>query len=419
MGDEILESNVYLYLANVSLITRKLQKASQYVEKSLTLKKENNNNTAIAEAFFLKGRIHFELKEAQNALSSLDYALEHFKRQELKLGIVDTQLEIGKVYLALKELALAEDFLLQALNNSKNLPTKKPLYQSHFLLSKVYKSTNVEKAMSHLEEYIEIKDKFDKTYIQNMVDSFEIMSKIEDQEKDVELAEAKASIIQSKNTEMDSFFYRVSHDLKGPIASLLGLSELAKKDIKDKEALKYLGMYENQIKRLNMIVMELINITELNYRDKKLSKINFYEIIDNCISAYTYLPHFDKIKFKIDVGSDLNFSSEWYIVNTILQNLIENSIKYIDIEKNEQIIGIDVHKKRNDITISLSDNGLGIPKEHQDKIFEMFFRASNNAEGTGLGLFILKRAVERLNGEVSLKSEKGIGTTFTITLPIQ
>jgi hypothetical protein len=233
------------------------------------------------------------------------------------------------------------------------------------------------------------------------------------------MEEAKASIIHSKNTEMDSFFYRVSHDLKGPIASLLGLSELAKKDIKDKDALQYLGMFENQIKRLNMIVMELINITELNYREKQLSKINFYEIIDNCITAYTYLPHFEKIRFKIDVSSDLNFSSEWYIVNTILQNLIENSIKYIDIEKDKQLIDIKVERVRNNINIKLSDNGLGIPIEHQDKIFEMFFRASNNAEGTGLGLFILKRAVERLKGEVALESENGKGTTFTISLPIQ
>jgi signal transduction histidine kinase len=207
--------------------------------------------------------------------------------------------------------------------------------------------------------------------------------------------------------------------LKGPIASLLGLSELAKKDIKDADALHYLGMYENQIKRLNMIVMELINITELNYRDVQLSKINFYEIIDNCITAYTYLPHFDKIKFRIDVGSDLKFNSEWYIVNTILQNLIENSIKYIDIEKNQQIVDISVKRDRNNIIIKLADNGLGIPAEHQERIFEMFFRASNNAEGTGLGLFILKRAVERLKGDVSLTSELSKGTTFIISLPLQ
>jgi hypothetical protein len=418
-SDHTLESSVYLYLANVSIETKKYSKARQYIEKSLQYKKEDTRKQVLAFAHYLKGKIYFHFKEAENALSSLDYSLELFKFQENKQGIVDTQIEIGKVFIALREFEQAKEYLNNAFELARNIGSKKALYNCHRLLSNLYKEIDVNQALEHLENYIQIKEEFDEKYIQNIVDSFEMMSQIEDQEKDVELEEAMTSIIQSKNTEMDSFFYRVSHDLKGPIASLLGLSELAKRDIKDKNALQYLGMYENQIKRLNMIVMELINITELNHREKQLSKINFYEIIDNCITAYTYLPNFDKIRFRIDISSDLNFSSEWYIVNTILQNLIENSIKYIDIEKPDQIVDILVSRERNNIIIELTDNGLGIPIEHQSRIFEMFFRASNNAEGTGLGLFILKRAVERLKGEVALSSENGSGTTFTITLPIQ
>lgn len=418
-NNEALVSSVYLYLANVSIETKKYTKAKQYIEKSLEDKKEPLIKQSVAIAYYLKGKIYLHFKEAENALSSLDYSLELFKLQENKQGIVDTQIEIGSVFLALREFEQAREYLDSAFELAKSIGFKQALYKCHRLLSELYKEIDVIKALEHLESYIQIKEEFDEKHIQNIVDSYEMMSQIEDQEKDMELEEVKASIIDSKNTEMDSFFYRVSHDLKGPIASLLGLSELAKRDIKDKDALNYLGMYENQIKRLNMIVMELINITELNHREQQLSKINFYEIIDNCITAYTYLPHFEKIRFKIDVGSDLNFSSEWYIVNTILQNLIENSIKYIDVEKPDQIVDILVSRERNNIIIQLTDNGLGIPIEHQSRIFEMFFRASNNAEGTGLGLFILKRAVERLKGEVALSSENGSGTTFTITLPIQ
>ena len=417
--NNILKSSIYLYLANASLALSKYHKAAQYIEKSFHLKEIEDSKVGLSYAYLLKGKVKFKLKEAESALSSLDFALELFKQQENRLGMVEAYLAIGKVYVALREFTLAKEFSDKAMTLSEELNSVKWKYKSHHLLSKVHKEEDPATALDHLEQYVELKEQYDEAYIQNMIDSYEIMSKIDDEEKDEELEQAKASIIQSKNSEMDSFFYRVSHDLKGPIASLLGLSELAKKDIKDKDALLYLGMYENQIKRLNMIVMELINITELNYREKQLSKINFYEIIDNCISAYTYLPNFDKIKFEIDIASDLNFSSEWYIVNTILQNLIENSIKYIDIEKSEQLVKISVGKKRNNVIIRLNDNGLGIPAEHQDKIFEMFFRASNNAEGTGLGLFILKRAVERLKGEVSLQSQVGKGAEFMISLPIQ
>jgi signal transduction histidine kinase len=414
-----VKSNVYLYLANVHLSINKLTKANHYIDKALSIKKDNDLKDGLAQAYYLKGKIHLKLKEAENALSSLDMARELFHFNNDKEGVAETKLEIAEVYMAIHEFEEAERYLHIALKICEQHKFSKPLYKCHHLLSKVYKISDQAKALEHLEKYVAEKEKYDDLYIKNMVDSFEMISQIEDHEKDVEIEQAKASIIERKNSEMDSFFYRVSHDLKGPIASLLGLSELAKKDIKDADALHYLGMYENQIKRLNMIVMELINITELNYRDVQLSKINFYEIIDNCITAYTYLPHFDKIKFRIDVGSDLKFNSEWYIVNTILQNLIENSIKYIDIEKNQQIVDISVKRDRNNIIIKLADNGLGIPAEHQERIFEMFFRASNNAEGTGLGLFILKRAVERLKGDVSLTSELSKGTTFIISLPLQ
>ncbi|WP_375580932.1 HAMP domain-containing sensor histidine kinase [Marivirga tractuosa] len=198
----------------------------------------------------------------------------------------------------------------------------------------------------------------------------------------------------------------------------MGLSDLVDKDIKDPDARHFFKMYDHQIRRLNMIVMELINITELNYRDIKLSPINFYEIADNCISAYTYLPHFSKINFTIDIESNLYFKSEWYIINTILQNLIENSIKYIDIEKSQPKVEIVIFKRKDHIILKVVDNGKGIEPEHQNKIFGMFYRASEKGSGTGLGLFILKRAIERLKGEVIVNSEPNIGSTFEVKIPI-
>jgi signal transduction histidine kinase len=109
------------------------------------------------------------------------------------------------------------------------------------------------------------------------------------------------------------------------------------------------------------------------------------------------------------------FHSEWGIVNTILQNLIENAIKYQ--QPGEPFVSIVINKIRDNINISVEDNGQGIHPDHQPRIFDMFFRANNNTQGTGLGLYILKRAVERLQGEISFQSKLHSGSTFTVLLP--
>ncbi|MBK6266626.1 hypothetical protein JKA74_16390 [Marivirga sp. S37H4] len=416
-NDKFLEAEAYLCLGDLHQKIERTIKASGYIEKSIQLKKEFENKKRLARAYFISGKIHLKNNNFQKAESDFTLSLELYTSEDNPAGIVQSYEQLGSIYVAKNEAERAIDILTIAIEKAEEHQLIKSLYKCHHLLYVVYKDSDKTKSLYHLEKYVEIKESFDKKYIQNMIDSYQVLTKIEDNEKDAEKEIELASIIEKKNTEMDSFFYRVSHDLKGPIASLLGLSDLAKRDITDKKALQYFRMYENQIKRLNMIVMELINITELNYREIKRTVINFYEIIDNCITAYTYLPNFDKIHFKIEVQSNLSFSSEWYIVNTILQNLIENSVKYIDKEKKKCTIHISVDSKKKDIVIKVIDNGQGIAQEHQQKIFDMFYRANNSAEGTGLGLFILKRAVERLKGDIKLDSTLGEGTTFTIILP--
>jgi hypothetical protein len=140
--------------------------------------------------------------------------------------------------------------------------------------------------------------------------------------------------------------------------------------------------------------------------------------VDNCISAYAYLPNYSKISFTIDIESNLYFKSEWYIINTILQNLIENSIKYIDINKSQPKVDIIIFKRKDYIFIKIIDNGKGIEAQHHNKIFGMFYRASEEGTGTGLGLFILKRAIERLKGDVSFESQPNVGSTFQVKIPI-
>ena len=253
--------------------------------------------------------------------------------------------------------------------------------------------------------------------IKVMVRTEQLSKAYEDLHATLEKNKQQTKIIENKNVELDTFFHRISHDLRGPISSLLGLSFLAKMDIKDPEALDYIGKQHQQVERLNHIISGLINLTQLSHNDLQKEKIDFNKMVDDCIVSFNGLPNFDKVEFKKDIQAGLEFYCEWTLLNAIVQNLIENAIKYSG-EKSPYVY-VRVFNALECIIIEVEDNGQGIPEEHQNKIFEMFFRATKNASGSGLGLYILKRSLGRLNGTIDLKSEKGNGSTFTVKLPLR
>jgi signal transduction histidine kinase len=226
----------------------------------------------------------------------------------------------------------------------------------------------------------------------------------------------QTKVIEKKNAELDSFFYRISHDLKGPIASLLGLSNLANLEVTDEKARLYFVKQQKQVERLNNIIIGLMKLTRLNHTDLQKEKIDFAKLVNECILSLNALDNFKKIDFKKSIQPDIEFHSEWILLNAILQNLIENAIKYASEES--PYVEINIRSDLKHLTIEVKDNGQGIPDEHQPKIFEMFFRATQSATGSGLGLYILKRSVDRLQGNIDINSDEGVGSTFTVKLPV-
>jgi signal transduction histidine kinase len=250
-----------------------------------------------------------------------------------------------------------------------------------------------------------------------MVRTEQLSKAYEDLHATLQKNKQQTEIIENKNAELDTFFHRISHDLRGPISSLLGLSFLAKMDIKDPEALDYIDKQHQQVERLNQIISGLINLTQLSHNNLQKEKIDFHKMVDDCIGSFNSLPNFEKVEFKKDIQAGIEFHCEWTLLNAIVQNLIENAIKYSG--EKSPYVHIRVFKESEHIFIAVEDNGQGIPTEHQAKIFEMFFRATKNASGSGLGLYILKRSLSRLNGTIDVKSEKGYGSTFTVKLPMR
>ena len=417
-NDPNLESNAYNPLSGIYLKREMHDLALSTIEKSIAIKRKTEDVRGLAFALYGRGKVYIKTRRYQEALQDLSDCLRIQNEMGDKLGIAMAFNKLGVLYYELDRLEEARQHLISARNMAEQYNIQFIRYKSVYNLHLIAKrEKKPDEALQFLNEYLRIKESIINGHTYNVIKSYEAISKVKALEHEAEVQRSKTEIIERKNAELDSFFYRVSHDLKGPISSLLGLHNLVKHEVHDPNAQKYFDMYQSQIMRINNIVLDLINITRMNHTSAKLVKIDFDILLEECINAYHYLHNYSSIRFVREVSKDIEFYSEWAVVNTILQNLIENAIKYACPE-NDPFVRIGISQNDTHLTILVEDNGMGIAPDFQARIFDMFFRANDRVDGTGLGLYILKRAVERLNGEVKFESQVYVGSTFSITLPL-
>jgi signal transduction histidine kinase len=129
------------------------------------------------------------------------------------------------------------------------------------------------------------------------------------------------------------------------------------------------------------------------------------------------MPNANRLRFQIEVEQPVNFVSDVFRVTTILKNLISNAIKYQNVHNQESYSRFSIKVSGKEAVIDVGDNGIGIKEEQKERIFEMFYRGTQEGAGSGLGLYITKLNIEKLQGTVTLESKYGEGTRFVICLP--
>jgi hypothetical protein len=286
-------------------------------------------------------------------------------------------------------------------------------YHRLYLIEKSEK--NEKKALEHLELHLIYKDKVINKETKNVIQSIKSISEMEILEREAHWQKEKKEEVELKNAELDTFVYKVSHDLKGPISSLLGLFEIVNLEIKDKNSLHYFNLYQSQIQRLNGILMDFINLTQIKEKKIESTLIDLSQMVKECLDVHEYYDNYNSIKFDINIDAP-DFYSDKSTLNTILQNLIENAIKY---SRNDvsPFVNVNIFELDNELQVKVEDNGIGISEEFQDRIFEMFYRANDKVQGSGLGLYILKNAVEKLKGKINFESKPNEGSQFHISIP--
>ncbi len=222
--------------------------------------------------------------------------------------------------------------------------------------------------------------------------------------------------LKVRNTELDNFVYKVSHDLRAPLSSVLGLVNLAQMPGNNDNPAEYLNVIGLKVGQLDHFITDVLSHSKNLKLDVKIEKINFRRLIDETFTDLNYLKGADEIIRSITVEGVPFFSDNWRIAE-VFRNLISNAIKYRNFHRDDSEIVIRVNVTEDQANIVFSDNGIGIEPANLDKIFNMFYRASVQSDGSGLGLYIVKNAIEKLNGQIQVKSKYTEGTTFIINLP--
>jgi len=222
--------------------------------------------------------------------------------------------------------------------------------------------------------------------------------------------------LQERNEELDQYVYKLSHDIRAPIATIKGLIDLLKTEIDQNQVTTYLKLIENRIAKLDDFIHSVLNHSKNLYTQVQTDSINFEEIINQCFEELQYYPNINDVKLITSLPDDGEFIGDRLRLFLLFKNLISNSIKYRNSHE-ESYISINITLNKNEAIIIISDNGIGIPKQYLDKIFQMFFRASEKSDGSGLGLYIVKQAVSRMGGKIEVSSDVGVGTNFKVVIP--
>jgi PAS domain S-box-containing protein len=222
--------------------------------------------------------------------------------------------------------------------------------------------------------------------------------------------------LKTRNDELTNFVYKVSHDLRSPLLSVSGLINLMKTSTLDNEQRKYISLIEDRVKRLDTFIMDILSHSKNLYTDIQIEKINFKKIIDGAFDDLAYLQNTSRISRKVNISKKA-FYSDPQRLKDIFRNLISNSIQYIHPSKKINTLNIDISISERYASIIIEDNGLGIDKSVCPKIFNMFYRGNEISNGSGIGLYIVNQAVEKIGGNISVESVISQGSKFFITLP--
>ena len=231
------------------------------------------------------------------------------------------------------------------------------------------------------------------------------------------LLHEKNDELKKTNAELDRFVYSASHDLRAPLTSLLGLVNVAMLENSSSKLNGYLELMRASVNKLDNLISDIIHFSRNARLNVNPEPVHFEKLAQETFDNLKYLPTAGSIETKVVIEPYKNFYSDPKRLQILFNNLVSNAFRYHDLSKETPFIKVQVTFDQNHAVIQVSDNGKGVHPEHVGNIFEMFYRATDDSKGSGLGLYIVKETVEKLQGIIQVHSVPREGTTFTLRIP--
>ena len=255
--------------------------------------------------------------------------------------------------------------------------------------------------------------------ISEFYDNFERDQKLVERVMDLSSDELMDSNLELKklNEEMDRFVYSTSHDLRAPLLSILGLLNIIENENTQYDIKGYLKLLRDSTVKLDRFISDIIDYSRNTRLEINCVEVNFAQIIEESFKHLNYMPGCSTLLKLINIDDHAKLYSDDRRLSIIFNNLISNAIKYQKPDIEDSFVNIEAEITAEELKVEIEDNGIGIDEQYLDKIFDMFYRASPEAKGSGLGLYIVHETLEKLEGSIAVESTLGQGTKFTISIP--
>lgn len=231
------------------------------------------------------------------------------------------------------------------------------------------------------------------------------------------LVAERTKLLEEANKELDTFLYRASHDLRSPVCSIIGLCNIAL-HMSDGESRELVQRVVLTTTSMDKLLKKLSMISEIN-QPSNFSSITLVDLVDNVKKEFSKTLSENKIRFDIDCPADLVIYSYPNLIETILENLLENAFFFSMIKDTDAVVSLKAEIRNDSVEIILTDNGIGVDESVIHRLFDMFFKGTELSKGNGLGLYIVQKSVQALDGKIEVESELGRFTKFTVNLPLK
>ncbi len=227
----------------------------------------------------------------------------------------------------------------------------------------------------------------------------------------------KISDLEKTNNELNRFVYSVSHDLRSPIASVLGLVKVAKLEVEDQTAGELFEKVDDSVHKLDVLVNNIIDYYKNSKANDEIGKVDIENLIED-VRDHLHSGEVDNV-FKLNSKLEQNspFFGDFFRLRIVLSHLIANAIKFKKPDQEQAVIDLSFTIDEEKAMIEVRDHGVGILQDHIEQIFKMFFRGKDDHAGSGLGLYIVKEALAKMGGKIDVDSSPNQGAKFSIELP--